>query len=186
MGSKSEEYLYEYKITNNKTGETFRARGWKNVIQLAGLISYNQTTLRKTKKWSVEVVSEPEIWDEAAYRQSLYAKTKDRYSEYELKKKERDPLFETRKRLRLRGHKNLDGSQFTAEQHEQMLLNCCEVCGSNDQICVDHCHDTGYVRGTLCSRCNLALGCLKDNVGNIVSLLEYLRNHNERVKTCLA
>lgn len=185
MGSKAEEFLYEYRITNTRTGEVYQARGWTNVISLTGLNkNYNRTTMERSKKWNVEIVSEPDIWDEAAYRQSLYATSKSKYPGYELKKKERDRHFETRKRLRLRGHKNLDGSIFTAEQHDAMLKLVCEVCGTSERTCVDHCHTTGYVRGTLCNHCNLALGYLRDSLTNITQLHKYLENHNKRVNNC--
>lgn len=186
MGSKADDFLYEYRITNTKTGEVFQARGWTKIIGMIGLEkSYNRATMEKTKKWKVEIVSDPKEWDEASYRQSLYVKSKDSYPLYELKKKERDPLFETRKRIRLRGHRNLDGSPFTAEQHDEMLKFYCEVCGTHEQPCVDHCHETGYVRGTLCNRCNMALGYMKDSVENIIKLAEYLQAHNNKVKACL-
>jgi len=179
MGTKSDKYLFEYKITNNNTGETFQARGWKKVAQLAGVPSYNRTTLQKTKKWTVEVVSEPEEWDEATYRQHLYEKNKHKYVGYEKKKKERDLLFETRKRLRFRYKNwiNKDGSEFTAEQHDAMLQTNCEVCNSTEQLCVDHDHSSGIVRGTLCNRCNLALGCAQDNVQILVNLQHYLEKN---------
>lgn len=39
---------------------------------------------------------------------------------------------------------------------------------------VDHCHDTGRVRGMLCHGCNTALGKLGDNVAGLRRALEYL------------
>lgn len=43
---------------------------------------------------------------------------------------------------------------------------------------VDHCHTTGKVRGVLCSKCNMAIGLLKDDP-NVVNAAElYLRNHH--------
>lgn len=63
---------------------------------------------------------------------------------------------------------NLTPEQFDA------LPNFCEVCGSTTNLCIDHDHATGKVRGTLCSRCNHALGLMKDNHENIIKLANYL------------
>jgi hypothetical protein len=39
---------------------------------------------------------------------------------------------------------------------------------------IDHCHDTGRVRGVLCQQCNTSLGKLGDSIDSIRSVLEYL------------
>lgn len=184
MGKKSDEFKFEYKLTNNKTGETFQARGWKAVTTLAGLINCNSSTLKRTKKWTLEVVSDPETWDESTYRHGLYVKSKGKYADYEAKKKERDPLYERRKLNRLKGHRNYDGTPFTAEQHNEMLQLSCEVCGEDDDrlIGVDHCHETGYVRGPLCRKCNLSLGHANDSIETLQKLIEYLKRHNDKVQ----
>jgi hypothetical protein len=39
---------------------------------------------------------------------------------------------------------------------------------------LDHCHDTGTIRGILCNGCNLALGHLKDDPVRVMALLEYI------------
>lgn len=52
----------------------------------------------------------------------------------------------------------------------------CEVCGGGGTICFDHCHKTGKFRGWLCSRCNFALGNVRDNADLLVALAEYIRN----------
>jgi hypothetical protein len=40
---------------------------------------------------------------------------------------------------------------------------------------VDHCHDTGHVRGLLCCVCNRALGMLGDDADTVGRLHEYIR-----------
>lgn len=40
--------------------------------------------------------------------------------------------------------------------------NCCEICKTTEDLCVDHCHSTMTVRGRLCRRCNVAIGMLGD------------------------
>lgn len=39
---------------------------------------------------------------------------------------------------------------------------------------VDHCHETGEVRGVLCIRCNCAIGALGDNAASLARVVEYL------------
>ena len=49
----------------------------------------------------------------------------------------------------------------------------CMICKSYDRVCIDHDHDTGMVRGFLCTKCNLAYGMLQENSKNIARLLTY-------------
>ncbi len=42
---------------------------------------------------------------------------------------------------------------------------------------VDHCHQTGKIRGLLCYRCNLAIGHLRDNPALAITVAEYLKEH---------
>ena len=39
---------------------------------------------------------------------------------------------------------------------------------------IDHCHDSGKVRGLLCGSCNKGLGNFKDSKKNLQSAMEYL------------
>ena len=58
------------------------------------------------------------------------------------------------------------------------LGDSCHLCGASGEdrkMCVDHCHETGRVRGMLCSRCNTALGVLGDNVEGLLRAVNYLR-----------
>ena len=44
-------------------------------------------------------------------------------------------------------------------------------------LSVDHCHETGKIRGLLCNSCNRALGKFKDSVQNLASAIRYLEAH---------
>jgi hypothetical protein len=66
-------------------------------------------------------------------------------------------------------------------------LNLCGICGDPETterngrvkaLAVDHCHDTGIVRGFLCSACNLALGKMRDNPAHLRAAADYLDAHN--------
>lgn len=65
--------------------------------------------------------------------------------------------------------------------------NRCEICGRTPQeanpggryvrLSLDHCHDTGALRGFLCGPCNTGLGILGDDPDRVRAALEYMLRH---------
>jgi Recombination endonuclease VII len=57
----------------------------------------------------------------------------------------------------------------------------CAICGEPERsrrksyLAVDHCHETGKVRGLLCNQCNVGLGALGDSIEGIEAALNYLK-----------
>jgi len=45
------------------------------------------------------------------------------------------------------------------------------------RLCIDHCHETGKVRGLLCFRCNTVLGSCKDDVKLMMNMINYLEDN---------
>lgn len=77
---------------------------------------------------------------------------------------------------------------ITIDDYEDMYNNqsgVCAICGQLEtkkyngnivKLTVDHCHDTGKVRGLLCKRCNTALGGFNDSAKILTKALNYLLN----------
>jgi hypothetical protein len=70
---------------------------------------------------------------------------------------------------------------ISTEQYEQMLIDqngVCYICNkkpSNKRaLDIDHDHDTGKVRGLLCSNHNRAIGLFNDNINLLARAIEYL------------
>jgi hypothetical protein len=55
----------------------------------------------------------------------------------------------------------------------------CEICDREGDLCVDHCHETGKVRGVLCRGCNAAIGRLGDTAERVERALNYLKRNTE-------
>lgn len=79
---------------------------------------------------------------------------------------------------------------ITLEDYERRLIEQdgkCAICkqppGKNvrahwgGKLCVDHCHDTGKVRGLLCNDCNLAVGYGKTEQV-LLSAAQYIRDNS--------
>lgn len=59
----------------------------------------------------------------------------------------------------------------------------CKIClttepgGKGLVFHVDHCHDSGKVRGLLCMACNIMLGKAQDNTETLRAAIKYLEEH---------
>jgi len=51
----------------------------------------------------------------------------------------------------------------------------CAICGKTAKLVLDHCHETGRVRGMLCAPCNQALAPLEKDPDVVQRMAEYLR-----------
>lgn len=56
------------------------------------------------------------------------------------------------------------------------LCACCgKPCSVNSILSVDHCHETGKIRGLLCNKCNTGMGLLGDSIEGLQAAIDYLR-----------
>jgi hypothetical protein len=76
---------------------------------------------------------------------------------------------------------------MTVEEYDELLEKQGRTCankacnyGMDDdhKLFVDHCHETGVVRGLLCLWCNSAEGYLKGNPKVAQGLIDYMKKHN--------
>jgi hypothetical protein len=71
---------------------------------------------------------------------------------------------------------------ITPEQYHAMYeaqAGNCAICGRHASeearfLSVDHCHDTGVIRGLLCNRCNGGIGLLGDSADVLAKAITYL------------
>lgn len=80
------------------------------------------------------------------------------------------------------------GHGLTTERYIEMLQSqnfVCAICeepettkssdsGEARELAIDHCHETGIVRGLLCGFCNRGIGLLKDNPARIRKAADYI------------
>ena len=66
---------------------------------------------------------------------------------------------------------------ITIEEYTKRLGDNCEICGSSEKLCYDHCHITHLFRGTLCHKCNGGIGLLGDNYEGLLKASEYLKKY---------
>ena len=74
--------------------------------------------------------------------------------------------------------------------YDLMSVKNCESCNikltkakhhirnKTDQV-IDHCHETGRIRGVLCSGCNLGLGHFTDSITKLEDAIKYLKNNEK-------
>ena len=68
---------------------------------------------------------------------------------------------------------------ISIDDYNALLIKQAGKCGickkeKDETLCVDHDHETGVVRGLLCTSCNKAIGLLGDTRESLQSALDYL------------
>lgn len=113
-------------------------------------------------------------------RRERYASDPE-YRERVKKQAERTP--EQRRAILLRKSYGISVEQYDAMLAEQG--GGCAICGvefgdkGGRRLAVDHCHDTGAVRGLLCSNCNQGLGKFGDDIARLERAIMYLRRSRD-------
>jgi hypothetical protein len=63
------------------------------------------------------------------------------------------------------------------ESQDNKCALCCKpftTLKQND-LHIDHCHETGKIRGLLCMQCNVGLGMLGDNEEGLTKAMKYIK-----------
>lgn len=70
---------------------------------------------------------------------------------------------------------------ISIEDYDELLIaqvGRCAICGApptkRKALAVDHDHETGNLRGLLCSNCNVGLGNFKDDPARLATAINYL------------
>lgn len=70
-------------------------------------------------------------------------------------------------------------------EYDRILISqggCCACCGAKRNIdgrmwCIDHDHETGQIRGILCTNCNAGIGALGDTLSGVMRAVRYLKQN---------
>ena len=76
---------------------------------------------------------------------------------------------------------------ITLEDYNRMLKQqegCCAICKKHHteflkNLAVDHCHNSGKIRGLLCMYCNTALGKFNDNTELMEAAVKYIKEDKD-------
>lgn len=75
---------------------------------------------------------------------------------------------------------------ITEEQYDELHTaqnGQCAICQETTKLVIDHCHDSGEIRGLLCSYCNTAIGMFRDEPKRMAKAIDYLNRSFKRTRT---
>ncbi len=97
-----------------------------------------------------------------------------------LKEKYKETRKEIRKPSERRNHLRMKYG-ITEKEYKEIYdkqKGSCILCDKSvpyRKLHIDHCHNTGKIRGLLCHNCNLGLGLFKDNIDVLGKAIKYLK-----------
>ena len=122
----------------------------------------------------------------STYYQRNKEKVKARLKEYnerpEVKAKTKIVASKKMQRRKLSQYGMIQ-EDYDAKLNEQNFV--CEICKNPEtsydsrlkltkRLAIDHCHETGKIRGLLCGKCNLTLGRMNENIEHLQSMINYI------------
>jgi hypothetical protein len=155
------------RVQDRSPEQTAARKEYMRQYRLANLEKWNRTPEQKAKinaRKREQYAARPDLQE--------YARTMARRWQQE------NPERRKSQRLKIFG--------LTLDQYLQMLESqngACAICGYSDLSdpkvfpVVDHCHQTGKVRGLLCMSCNQALGKFRDSPTSLAMAILYLERN---------
>ena len=124
--------------------------------------------------------------DRRAYMQEYQKRKKEQINAYHKRyhaEHKHEPAYSAMKCEAAKVSRRKRKYGITREQYEGMLQaqdGCCMICHVrlNNELRVDHNHQTGEIRALLCSNCNTGLGMFKEDPARLVTAIEYLRKYS--------
>ena len=168
----------KYSGTACKCGNTLRFIDTNTCVDC---VSRSQNAYRQSKKGkAVQAKYSQSDKRKAASRKYAQSTRGKQLLAVRLESEETQEQIERNKRTNL-----LKKYRLTVEHFETMKASqngLCAICGEPPNegykhLCVDHCHNTGVVRGLLCQKCNKALGGFNDNPALLQTAIEYLTSN---------
>lgn len=150
-------------------------------------IARENDTRRTKRKTETPEERETRLAKHRARHKKWRDKNADRLKEYRAADRSKN-MDRIRKTTRAYSIKYSYG--ITLEEYDRLRTaqnNRCAICNTDKAARVhtdhswrvDHCHDTGKVRGLLCHNCNIAMGLLKENTTTLQQMIDYLNTHGK-------
>lgn len=129
----------------------------------------------------------PEKWKEIDRRAKLKAKQDP---EKVLRRLTYQKQYREENRRALSDRERQRRFGITPERYSELSESqngACAICkqpetatrlGKVKALAVDHCHQSGAIRGLLCADCNTGIGKLKENIDIFQSAIQYLEYHS--------
>ena len=119
-----------------------------------------------------------QTFDRWSQKQYLSSRCKPCHQEY---KRENPNTSRNSKAEKLQLRYGLTYEQWEAMREKEDYR--CMICAITEEelgrkLDVDHCHDSGKVRGILCNPCNTMLGHGRDNVAVLEAAIKYLNENS--------
>ncbi len=127
------------------------------------------------------------------YKSSWHRSRRHSYCKECFKKLRKEKGWGRDKKVAYAGHINRKFG-ISVEDYAGMLKKqkgVCAICGQPEtmirrgrvvQLSIDHCHDSGMIRGLLCNNCNKAIGCVHEDVEILQKAISYLKKYQSKIK----
>lgn len=159
----SPEYLPQRLLKEKASSKVCRENGCNRIAQARGLChTHYEWHRRHTSLSKFPTVRKQRYGSKREKRRQIYWDDPTRWRE----EAKEDALLR-KYGIDMIGHETLSQSQ----------LHVCYICRKPDlnrRLAVDHDHQTGKIRGLLCTTCNKGLGFLDDDLTKITSAINYL------------
>ena len=81
-------------------------------------------------------------------------------------------------------NRNVYNQMFETQQGFCAICQKKETATRNNRtlrLAIDHCHDSGRIRGLLCNRCNAGIERARDDIKTLKSAIKYLKKYETRI-----